>query len=343
MKTLCVITARMTSERLPGKALVEYGDPPRPNLAWMLERYTSASAITQTIVACTTDPEDDPIAAWCRQYEVYCFRGSKEDVMSRLYEAARPFQPDYVLRGTCDCPFVEPAALDMAIHVVSLHQADAGRIAAPPTQTPLYGAVEYPYSWRAIVQMHRESVGIEREHPGMHLEHNRRRYHVVYPQPPPEFYQTYFRPYRVELDTPLDLSLVQSIYKELQSQGTPIPLLSVVRLLDARADLRAINQGVIEKTGPRVSYSTAVLAEWAADMQNKVVPWDGRWLWLKGYAQGAKAIWCAKRQCYLGYVRRVRSHGRWASALVRPDGTEIVGDANLSCACGAGRKWRSHV
>src|SRR3990167_11293558 len=153
---LCVITARMTSERLPGKALVEYGDPPRPNLAWMVERYTSSSAIGQTIVACTTDAADDPIENWCLKHYVRFYRGSPTDVMSRLYEAAKPFQPDYVLRGLCDCPFVEPAALDMAINVVVLHGADAGRIAAPPTVTALYGAIEYPYSWRAMEKMQAE-------------------------------------------------------------------------------------------------------------------------------------------------------------------------------------------
>ena len=339
--TICVITARQTSERLPGKALVEYGDPPRPNLAWMVERYTSSSAIGQTIVACTMDSADDPIENWCLKHYVRCYRGSPTDVMGRLYEAAKPYQPDYVLRGLCDCPFVEPAALDMAINVVALHGADAGRIAAPATQTALYGAIEYPYSWRAMEKMQAESVGAEREHPGWHLEHHREQYRMVYPQPPSEFYQTYFRPYRVELDTPQDLRLIQSIYKELQPHGTPIPLRAVVHLLDRRPDLVSINQNIMEKTGPRVSFDAATLRAWAADMQGHVVPWDGSWTWLNGQPQGTKAVWCDARTCYLGYVRRVRSHGHHAAALVRPDGSEIVGDANLSCPCGAGRRWRA--
>lgn len=339
--TLCVITARQTSERLPGKALVKYGDPPRPNLAWMVERYTSSSAIGQVIVACTTDAADDPIMAWCGNHQVLCHRGSTSDVMTRLYEAAKPFQPDYVLRGLCDCPFVEPAALDMAISVVSLHHADAGRIAAPPVQTALYGAVEYPYSWAAIEKMNAESAGAEREHPGMHLEHHRDQYRMVYPQPPPEFYKTYFRPYRVELDTPQDLKLVQRIYGQLQPHGTPIPLHSVVKLLDARPDLVSINQAIMEKTGPRVSYDAATVRAWAADMEQHTVRWDGSWLWLSGKPQKAKAVWCDAHCCYLGWVTRQRSHSHWALVLVRPDGTEIIGDANLLCACGAGRRWHA--
>lgn len=336
-KVVCVLTARMSSERLPGKALVEYGDPPRPNLAWMVERYQSVPGIDYITVATSDFHDDDDIADWCHRNYVAYYRGSKSDVTRRIREAAQPYAPDYVVRGTCDCPFLEPDALQMAIDVVTLHGADAGRIAAPPHHTAIYGSIEYPYSWRAVVKMDDESTGPGREHFGWHLEEHRSEYYVIYPQATDAFYQTYYRPYRLELDTPQDLELVRRIYEALQADGTPIPLHRVIRLLDARPDLRSLNQHILERTGPQTSFDKHVWEAWAADMQDKTVAWNGDWAWLHDKPEGVKAIWCRKGTCYLGWVQHDRAG---QSVLHRPDGTKIEGDADIPCSCGAGKRWR---
>ena len=340
MNIICIITARMAAERLPGKAMVEYGNPPRPNLAWVVDRYASAGSISKVIVSTTTEPDDDVIAEWCSQEGIDCYRGKTGDVAGCIYEHALNYHPDYILRGTTDCPFVEVSTLDMAIDVVVQHKADAGRIAAPPNRVAIYGAAEYPYSWRAVAMMHKYSRGSEREHFGWYLENYRSRFHMVYPKPPSEFYQTYFRPYRLELDTPEDLELVCAIYAELQDGTKPIPMWQVIHLLDKQPDLASINQTIIEKTGPVSSFNADTWREWGADMKEKVVPWDGEWTWLQGRPHKARALWCRNRTCYLGWLERKKIHGNWQTRLHRPDGTVVVGDADIPCACGAGLKWR---
>ncbi len=340
MNIICILTARLASERLPGKAMVEYGTPPRPNLAWMVDRYTATGSISKVVIATTKEREDDVIVEWCKRENVPYFRGSTYDVTERIYNAAKDYQPDYILRGTHDCPFVEIGTLDMAIDVVAYHGADAGRLFGPPGQVAIYGAAEYPYSWRAVELLHEFSRDDEREHFGWLLERHRDMFTMVYPKPPPEFYSTYFRPYRLELDTYKDLKLVHAIYDELQDGTEPIPMWKVIHLLDNRPDLVSINQTIMEKTGPGTSFDVETWREWGADMEDKMVPWDGEWAWMQGKPSEARALWCRKKTCYLGWLERKKNRGNWQTRLHRPDGTVVVGDADIPCACGAGLKWR---
>jgi len=58
-KTVAIILSRMTSSRLPGKALVDICG--KPNLQFMIERVRQAKHLDALCVATTTNSTDDPI------------------------------------------------------------------------------------------------------------------------------------------------------------------------------------------------------------------------------------------------------------------------------------------
>lgn len=74
-----------------------------------------AKYVDKVIVATTTNSSDDCIAQWCEAENVPYFRGSETDVLDRYYQTARHFQLDLIVRITSDCPFIDPAILDMLI------------------------------------------------------------------------------------------------------------------------------------------------------------------------------------------------------------------------------------
>jgi len=115
MKTAAIIQARQTSTRLPGKALIDICG--RPALQRVIERLRAAKLLDDVIVATTTNESDDPIISLCESLGCNYFRGSEEDVLSRVLEAARQFEVDVIVEITADCPLIDWNHVD---HLVKL-------------------------------------------------------------------------------------------------------------------------------------------------------------------------------------------------------------------------------
>ncbi|WP_456277654.1 cytidylyltransferase domain-containing protein [Bacillus sp. AK128] len=122
MKTLIIIQARMGSSRLPGKVLMPLGQS--KVLDYVITRCRQVINISDVIVATSTLDGDTPIAKWCDENNITYFRGSEDDVLSRYMEAAKPYQPDYVIRVTADCPFVDYEMANELVEKMKLHPVD---------------------------------------------------------------------------------------------------------------------------------------------------------------------------------------------------------------------------
>jgi spore coat polysaccharide biosynthesis protein SpsF len=101
---LIVLQARMASSRLPGKALAPIGG--RPILTRCLDRLR-ADASAPVVLATTTHPEDDALAALALAEGVPVVRGSEADVLHRFVVAAERFGATYIVRATADNPAVD--------------------------------------------------------------------------------------------------------------------------------------------------------------------------------------------------------------------------------------------
>jgi len=118
MTVLCVLQARVSSSRLPGKVLMPLLG--QPMLARQVERIRRAKRLDALTVATSDQPSDDGIADLCASLGIDSFRGDLDDVLDRFYRAAAPSRPDHVVRLTGDCPLTDPALLD---DLVDLHIA----------------------------------------------------------------------------------------------------------------------------------------------------------------------------------------------------------------------------
>ena len=112
MTTGCIIQARMTSSRLPGKVLkvIDFANQ-RTILEEVVGRVRQCASIDKVVVATTVNKDDDPIEELADKLGVACYRGSELDVLDRYYQAARENGLDRVLRITSDCPFTDPLVL----------------------------------------------------------------------------------------------------------------------------------------------------------------------------------------------------------------------------------------
>lgn len=110
---LLIIQARMGSTRLPGKVLKKIKDIPL--LALQQMRIRDARLVDKIVIATTTNPEDDAIEQFCKEYDIFCSRGSDWDVLDRYYKAAQAHAPVNVIRVTSDCPLHHHTVIDFVI------------------------------------------------------------------------------------------------------------------------------------------------------------------------------------------------------------------------------------
>ncbi|CAN5918966.1 glycosyltransferase family protein [soil metagenome] len=113
MKRVAIVQARMTSQRLPGKILVDVAG--KPMLSQELARLRRAKNLDAIVIATTTNASDDPVVDLARHEGVQSFRGDEHDVLGRFVGAAKASNADIVVRITGDCPLIDPEVVDRVI------------------------------------------------------------------------------------------------------------------------------------------------------------------------------------------------------------------------------------
>jgi spore coat polysaccharide biosynthesis protein SpsF (cytidylyltransferase family)/aryl-alcohol dehydrogenase-like predicted oxidoreductase len=109
MSSVIVLQARTNSSRLPGKVLLPVNGIPLVVLAAKRACNTGRSAI----VATSTEPSDDGLAALLQSYDLKFFRGSLVNTLDRVVMALAAYDdPTLVFRLTADNVFPDGALLD---------------------------------------------------------------------------------------------------------------------------------------------------------------------------------------------------------------------------------------
>lgn len=118
----CIVQARMSSSRLPGKILMDIGG--KPLLAHTLEALQACTTIGRLVVATSTEESDDPVAAFCEQNGVDCFRGPLEDVYGRFVGVIKRYSLDVFVRICGDSPLPDPELVDRCVKHLVHHEFD---------------------------------------------------------------------------------------------------------------------------------------------------------------------------------------------------------------------------
>ena len=81
-KVICIIQARMTSTRLPGKSLMKINGT--PSIEMVINRVKKCKLIDDLWLACSNHASDDILANYVQSLKVNIYRGSLKDVLSDL-------------------------------------------------------------------------------------------------------------------------------------------------------------------------------------------------------------------------------------------------------------------
>jgi spore coat polysaccharide biosynthesis protein SpsF len=112
----------MGSVRFPGKMIASLAG--HPVLEWVVLRTLGAQSVQSFVLATSDLNQDDVIEELGKRCGIAVFRGSHENVLRRVIDAATPFAPDAVLRICADNPFVDPRLLDSLVDDFREHWCD---------------------------------------------------------------------------------------------------------------------------------------------------------------------------------------------------------------------------
>ena len=242
-KVLIAVSARMRSERCPGKALAPLAG--KPLLTHLLERLSSLGGTSSIVLATSVAAENDVLAETAEALGIRAFRGDENDVLGRHVALAKTLGVDHVVRVTADNPLTD---LPLIETLVAAHlEADADYTYVPGDAL-LMGILSEVISRRALQKSHRDGEDRHRsELVTLYIKEHADAFRVIRAELPQELY----RPeYRLTVDEPEDLVLMERIFDKLYRPGKAgkadkaLQTIEAIRLLDREPELAAINADI---------------------------------------------------------------------------------------------------
>ena len=119
----CIIQARMSSTRLPGKVLMKIENE-KTVLEFVLNQCKESKLLDRMIIATTNKIDDQEIVKAVKKLGFDYFCGNESDVLDRYYKCAKEFKCKNIVRITSDCPLIDPEIIDNLIEIFLTHDLD---------------------------------------------------------------------------------------------------------------------------------------------------------------------------------------------------------------------------
>lgn len=222
----------MGSTRLPGKCDLPILHTTSTGI--LVERLKKVRNADGIVIATTVNSKDNILEDRALQFGVGCFRGSEEDVMSRVIGAGESSKADVIVEVTGDCLLLDPKLLERGIDLFFEGSADV-------VTNVMDGKVSYPqgmdvqvYPLRLLKEAYPHASVEQREHVSLYFYQNPRRYRIRYMEAPN---QHRFPRWRLMLDYEQDYRLLKSVFEKLYPAKNDFDVDDVIRTIRSDPEL----------------------------------------------------------------------------------------------------------
>ena len=239
-KVAFVIQARMRSERLPGKILMQIPlDNGKPLLQWIVDELRKSSYEADIIVATSEKQENDILERFCETNGLGCFRGDEDDVLSRFVGIARENSYSTLARLTADNPILDIAVLD---DTIACHLENKNHYTST-TNLPTGMNFEVIASGALIAVDHEQLTRAEKEHVTLFLKNNDQYKKMIYtPEVVPQL-----KALRLTVDYPSDLIVAATVLSFYNGTENNVGLSLVANTLNEFPFIFEVNQHNVQK------------------------------------------------------------------------------------------------
>lgn len=219
----CIIQARMSSSRLPGKVLMKIDDN-NPVIYYVIKQLQYCKFLDDIVIATTNLSQDDVIVEFSNKMGIKCFRGDEDNVLNRYYQCAKKFSFSTIVRIPCDKPLIDPEIVDKLILKFKSDSYDCVTNCFPPS-FPQGNEVEI-FSFTALEYLIQNvSSDYDKEHVTPYLYKNPDKFKIFNVQ-----FSKNISHLKWDVNDKNDLSLVREIVKKIHKR--PILLCDVLSVLN---------------------------------------------------------------------------------------------------------------
>lgn len=241
MKIVATIEARMTSSRLPGKVLLPALE--KPMLYHLVKRLKSVTSIDEIVLAITINAADDVLIDFAKQQHILFYRGSEEDVMSRVIGAADAAAADLIVEITGDCPIIDPDLVEQTIQMYLHHKAEyVSNAHIPSYPNGMDTQVFSVESLKRSAAMTNDLL--DHEHVSLYMRNHPEIFSHVHLIAPPSLH---WPSLGLTLDEWADYVLLKKIIENLCPINPLFSCLDTIQLLKQNPDWLGINRHVVRK------------------------------------------------------------------------------------------------
>lgn len=231
-KVIGVITARMSSRRLPGKVMKEIAG--KSVFAHHVERMRNVKGLDGIFLATSTDPLNRELIEEAERLGCGWYAGAEEDVVERHIKLCEREAADAVIRVPCDSPLFDIESASVFVEEFKKEYWDYIYVS---NMTMIQGTVRELVSYNALLKVHKHYKG-----PAItiYIAENMDEFKTLGIEVDIEL----CRPeYRLTLDDAIDLEMISQIYEALY-KGEPLALRDVYVWLDDNPQIAQINKHV---------------------------------------------------------------------------------------------------
>lgn len=236
-RVVAIIQARMSSSRCPGKMLQPVNG--KPLIDRVIERSCQIGIADEVVLATSDESSDDALAQHVsKQSTISVFRGSLNNVLQRYIDAAERSRADIVVRVCGDSCLFDPDLVSRGVDALIQGEGDLLLWNTPTggwahqgictlTLDTLRWSAKYGHDNPRAYE-HVSAYAIDR-----HQELKT----VTLPAE-----KSLLGPFKLTVDYPEDLELIDAIYHYLEVKQPQVPLSSIVELIRSNPEIAALHQ-----------------------------------------------------------------------------------------------------
>jgi len=226
----------MGSSRLPGKVLKTIAG--KPMLQHMIERVRRCQCLDDIVVATSVNSRDDALEVLAKNLGIHCFRGDEQDVMKRVLDAAKANAADHIVEMWGDSPLMEPVLIDATIEYYQKNDYDCVGVRFDQKLPRGLGLLVFPTAVLAQVESITNDP-VDRENVSNYIYEHPDTYRIGQLPCPRELDRPHLH---FTVDYPEDFDVMTKIFEHFSARGNTFSIYDVVKFLESRPELAAINQ-----------------------------------------------------------------------------------------------------
>jgi len=234
MKIGFLITARLKSERLPLKIIKDLNG--KTVIERLIDRIKEIKDISEIVLCTSANPQDKLLVDIAKENDIYYFNGDEDDVLKRLFNAAKFFNLDYFLGITADNPLITIHYSNLIVDEIKSNKYDFIKLVGLPLGAATYGmrvkALEVVCKIKAIINTEIWGYLIDRPE--------------IFDIKTIKIADKLNRPeLRLTLDYDEDYELIRNIYFNVPFKKV-LNIYNVIDYLDKNPDITKINQKCVQ-------------------------------------------------------------------------------------------------